>query len=118
MTRADVKAIFGVPEFDSDCEARIAYFGGFILNFSKTGQVELIELAMSAQFKATFQSIDLHRSKPEEAVAHVSRFDTYDPGDPELGHSYTFRGLQICLWRSTTERAFEAVSLGAAGYFQ
>ncbi len=123
MSRVEVEAFFGKPEFDSD--DRIGFMSGFLVDFDASGNVEFIELANSTKFEAMYKGTNLHSVKAEEAVAVVEKDDVYDTSDPEVGHSYIFKTLQLSLWRGTVPedssdtdgQYFEAVGIASRGYF-
>ncbi len=126
-TRAEVHALLGPPAAPPR-DNREMYFDGFFIDYDSTERVEFIELARSAQFRGLLHGTCLHEVAAAQAVAFVSRFDSYDSHDPELGYSYTFLGLQLSLWRGAvpdpnrpdldpTAYRFEAVGLAISGYF-
>jgi hypothetical protein len=128
MTRAGVHSALGTPEYTRG--EREGFLSGFIVNYDSTGCVEFIELANSPRFIALFEGVCLHHVPAAAAVALVSRFDTFDPTGRELGYTYIFLKLQMCLWRSrivneedevdpddTRGRSFEAVGIAVPGYF-
>ena len=88
-------------------------------------KVEFIELAASDEFSLLYNGIDVHRTPADELVALISRETPYDPNDWELGYTYAFPKIELSLWRSIMPesgddpdgRYFEAVGLGAPGYF-
>ena len=129
MTRAEVHETLGKPEFTHADRKREEYLGGFMADYNAQGKVESIEIAESERFRGVFEGECLHELPAEQAVAHLTQFDDYDPNDPELGYSYTFIGLQMALWRGIvpepdqdpdddTGRFFEAVSVAEEGYFE
>jgi hypothetical protein len=87
--------------------------------------VEFIEVAQSDEFIALYKGLDVHRTKADELVAHVSADTPYDPDDWELGYTYVFRAIELSLWRPIVPESpadldgqfFEAVGLGIRGYF-
>ena len=123
MERSEVEFIFGEPEHENG--SRVGYFSGFMINYSESNRVEFIELASTEYFTATFKGKDLHNIPAEKALEFVCNYDSYDENEPELGYSYTFKKLQLSLWRrvipeSENERdgnSFESVGLGVANYF-
>ncbi len=91
-----------------------------------TDKVEFIELAASDKYVLLYKGIDVHRTLADELVALISRETPYDPNNRELGYSYTSPQIELSLWRSIMPEAdeddpdwryFEAVGLGAPGYF-
>ena len=127
MTREEVHAEFGLPEFTSR-DNREEFMNGFMVDFNAGGAVEFIELAKSYQFRALFNNRCLHELLADEAVAFVRQYDHYKEDDPELGYSYLFLDLQLSLWRPTVPetaqplddpdgRYFYAVGLAKDGYF-
>lgn len=95
MSRNDVEAVFGKPQFEQD--GRVGYLDGFMIDFDDAGRVEFIELANSPKFTATYRGKDLHALPADEAVEFVSHDDSFDQDDPEAGYSYIFKGLQLSL---------------------
>ena len=129
MTPADVQGHLGAPEHvrnDDDAHERQSFLGGFMVDF-REGRVEFIELAKSEQFRATFHGASLHDLSPDDAVALVSQYATYDAADAKTGHSFVFPELQLALWRPYVpdpeepddgDYSFRAVSVGVDGYFE
>lgn len=124
MQRAEVEKIFGAPDYEHD--SRVSYFSGFMIDYNDSNNVEFIELANSEHFTASYEGKDLHRIPANEAVEFVSKFDSFDKNEPELGHSYIFKKLQLSLWRGTMPenendedgKYFEAVGIAEANYFE
>jgi hypothetical protein len=128
MTLDEVRVLFGAPEQvreDDESPARLSFLDGFIVHF-REGRVELIELAKSSQFSATFHAVSLHDLPANDAVRFVCHYAAFDPADPELGHTFVFPEIQLALWRpavpdpdqpSDKSSSFHAVSIGVAGYF-
>ncbi len=127
MSRREVHEVFGEPQFSHN--NREGFLDGFMVDFTQDEKVEFIELAKSQQFRAIFEDKCLHEILADEAVAHVSRFGTYDQNHWELGYSYLFVDLQLSLWRGTMPeedqspddpdgRFFEAVGIAEQGYFK
>lgn len=124
MSRADVVACFGTPEHLS--ASRVWYHSGFAIDFDENQQVEFIELATSGEFKAIYKNLNLHEIPADQAVEAILQDDVYDKNDPELGHSYIFKSLQLSLWRETIAESefdedgkyFQAVGVAADGYFE
>ena len=60
---------------------------------------------------------------PAEAVTTVAAHAPFDPDDPELGHSYVFKALDLSLWRPVDDedepegRTFMTVGIGRRGYY-
>lgn len=87
--------------------------------------VEFIEVARSDEFVALYKGVDVHRTRADELVAHVSRDTPFDAHDRELGYAYVFRAIELSLWRGVMPESagdpegqfFEAVGLGVRGYF-
>ena len=127
MSRAAVQSALGPPEHVAG--ARHAYLQGLFVDFAGDGRVEFIELANSPQFSVRFEGVCLHDARAEDAVAHVARFAALELNGSEPGYSYIFPELALSLWRGTQPEAeqdendpdgrrFEAVGIGARGYFQ
>ncbi len=124
MSRADVIACFGTPEHDS--ANRVWYHSGFAIDFDENQKVEFIELAASSEFKAIYKNQNLHEMPADQAVEAILKDDKYDKNDPELGHSYIFKSLQLSLWRGTIAenefdedgKYFQAVGVAVDGYFE
>lgn len=127
MTREEVHAIFGEPQFSHGL--REQFLDGFMVDFSEENRVEFIELAKSQQFRAILEGKCLHEIPAHEVIRHVSKYGEYDRNDPELGYSYVFVDLQLSLWRGviptanqepddSVGRYFEAVGIAEDGYFQ
>ena len=126
-SRAQVRAVLGEPSSPSR-ENREMYFDGFFVDYDKAGNVELIELARSECYRATFHGTALHEVPAEQAISIVCAYDSYDQNDSELGYSYVFLSLQLSLWRGTVSetdqpandtdgRYFEAIGVAVSGYF-
>jgi len=127
MTREEVHAIFGEPQFSHG--GREMFMDGFMTDFNEQDRVEFIELAKSRQFRAVFKGECLHEIPADEAVRHVSKYGQYDQNQRDLGYSYLFPDLQLSLWRGTMPTTdqelddldgqyFEAVGIAESGYFQ
>lgn len=124
MHKTEVESIFGKPEFEND--NRAGYFSGFIVNYNESNNIEFIELANSKNFTTSYKGKNLHKMPATEAVEFVSKYDSYDSKDPELGYSYIFKDLQLSLWRGTLPentsdedgKYFEAIGIGEANYFE
>lgn len=124
MSKAEVIDLFGKPEYENN--ERSAYMAGFMVDFDESNHVEFIELASSDLFAALYKGKNLHNLTASEAVEHVSKFDSYDKNDPELGYSYVFKNLQLSLWRGTLPgneqdedgKYFESVAIGVSNYFE
>ncbi|WP_415894565.1 hypothetical protein ACMXYQ_08965 [Neptuniibacter sp. PT34_22] len=124
MSKAEVIDLFGQPEFENN--ERTVYLSGFMVDFDELNHVEFIEVAKSDLFEATYEGINLHNVSASQAVEHVCKFDSYDNSDPELGHSYIFKKLQLSLWRGTLPedendedgKYFESVAIGVSNYFE
>lgn len=123
MSRADVHAILGVPEYTHN--EREGFLSGLMVDYDDNDCVEFIELANSNRFVAYFQDLPVHSTAADEIVSFLSQFTEYDKNDPELGRSFIFKDLQFSLWRSVLPekdddldgRFFEAVGIAAKGYF-
>lgn len=123
MERSEVEINFGQPEHENG--SKVGYFSGFMISYSESNKVEFIELANSESFTATFEGKDLHNIPAEKALEFVCNYDSYDENEPELGYSYTFKKLQLSLWRGAMPesendregKSFEAVGIGEANYF-
>lgn len=127
MTRDEVHAEFGTPEYTSP-DNREGFLEGFLIDFNSDGFVEFVELAKSNKFRALFHGKCLHEMLADDAVEYVQRYGRYDEDDPELGHSYVFLDLQLSLWRPTVPRPgqsehdpdgryFHAIGVAEDGYF-
>jgi hypothetical protein len=128
MLRDEVHTALGSPE-GPPRGGREGFLGGFFVDFDTNGRVEFIELARSSRFRAIFHGTCLHEVPADEAVRIVGEYDQCDITNPELGYSYIFLRLQLSLWRGTRPGPnqaandsdggyFEAVGVGADGYFQ
>jgi hypothetical protein len=123
MTRADVYAVLGTPEYKNG--NRECFLSGLMVDFDEAGAVEFVELANSEKFTATFHRQDLHTIPANDAVTLLSKYGKFKDDDPELGHSYIFPDLQMSLWRSTVQddendedgKYFEAIGIARPGYF-
>ena len=128
MTREEVRAEFGMPDFTGN-DNREEFLHGFFVDFNSEGRVEFIELAKSTQFRPLFKGKCLHELLADDVVALVQRYDQYSEDDPELGYSYCFLDLQMSLWRPTVPdanqpnddddgRYFHAIGIAEKGYFE
>src|SRR5688500_4995138 len=99
MTRAEAEAVLG-RSHQVD-EKRRRFFDALFVDFDDDGRVEFIEAGLSSLFHLTLSGQNLHELDARDAVAFVSRFDSVCQDDPELGYSFVFEKLQLCLWRST-----------------
>ena len=126
MDRSDVGTIMGSVEFSND--ESDGFLSGFRVDYDINNKVEFIELAESNKYEAVFNGICLHHMPADEVVAYLSTLDTYNKEDPELGSSYTFKKLNMSIWRSSVPesnqpptdadgRYFEAVGIAVEGYF-
>ena len=126
MTREEVREQLGDP--DDATDQREWYLEDMAIDFDKSGHAEFIELAASERFRVIFQGKDLHELEADDAVAHLRAIAEYDENDPELGCSFVFPALQLCLWRpmipfdgqdedDPTGRRFEAIGVAGEGYF-
>ena len=123
MTRKEVLSTFGKPEFENN--ERISFMSGFMVDFDENGLVELIELAHSDKYVATFNGVNLHSTLASEVVELVGKYDEVDKEDPEYGYSFIFKSLQLSLWRGVLPdhsehkdgQYFEAVGIACNNYF-
>ena len=124
----EARQVFGKPDDPVRC-SREGFLDGFFVNFDSAGRIEIIELAKSPLFRATFHGECLHELPAKEAVTFVSQYGHFDDTDKELGYSYVFLDLQLSLWRGTRPepnqalddpdgRHFEAVGIAIPGYFK
>tara|TARA_R110001583_G_scaffold194180_1_gene364507 strand:+ start:532 stop:960 length:429 start_codon:yes stop_codon:yes gene_type:complete len=124
MTKAEVASVFGLPEFENG--NRVGYFSGFMINFDAVNVVEFIELAKSDLFTSEYKGVDLQNLLASKVLSFVSENDSFDENDPELGHSYVFKSLQLSFWRGTLPedendndgQFFEAIGIGCSHYFE
>lgn len=123
MTREEVRAVLGEPNYAQG--NREGFPLGLSVSFTSDGRVEFIESSRSDACVAYYCGVPVHGTPVEELIAHISKSAEFDPNDPELGYSYIFKSLQLSLWRATVPespadedgRYFEAVGVGAPGYF-
>ncbi len=126
MDRNDVLSVMGEAEFSND--ESDGFLSGFRVYYDTSNKVEFIELADSSEYEALFNGRCLHHMPADEAVEYLSTLDSFNSKDPELGYSYTFRNLNMSLWRGTKPdseqpiedidgRYFEAVAIAVEGYF-
>ena len=126
MNRNEVLSVMGPAEFSN--EESDAFLSGFRVDYDTNNKVKFIELAESNKYEALFNGRCLHHMPADEVVEYLSTLDSYNKDDPELGHSYTFRKLNMSIWRSTVPepdqpiedpdgRYFEAVAIAVEGYF-
>jgi len=123
MTRVQVRAVLGEP---NNSQGNREFFPiGLTVSFDLSGTAEFIESSRSKGCAVYFRGVPVHDTPADELVAHISKLADFDQSDPELGHSYIFKSLQLSLWRSTVPespddedgRYFQAVGVGAHGYF-
>jgi hypothetical protein len=125
-TREVVRQEFGEPEYVH--ERRQVYLEGFCIDFNEKGVVEFIELSKSSKYDVVLDGLSVLSIPAEEAVQLVLKRASYDPNDPELGHSYIFPEIQLSLWRGVVPDlednlpdedglTFEAVGIAEKGYF-
>lgn len=125
-TREQVYSILGEPQ--SSHNSRETFLNGFMVDFDSNGIVEFIELVKSPQFRTIFEGVCLHEILAEDAILHVSQYDSYDEKNSELGYSYFFPNLGLSLWRGTLPddgqdandpdgRYFETVAIARDGYW-
>ena len=106
------------------------YSGTLQVFFDHTDRVEFIELSNANGTHALYRARDIFSMPADDAVAWVGQDAPYDLNDPELGYSYTFRSLELTLWRPTLPdeayegeddlaagRVFATVGIGIRGYF-
>ena len=87
--------------------------------------VEYIELSAGGRFRALYKGTSVFESPSDELLALVSRDAPYDGDDPELGYSYTFRFLDLSLWRPVMPESpddpeghkFATIGIGIEGYY-
>ncbi len=123
MTREEVRTALGEPNYSKG--NREGYLSGLFVNFSSNEKVEFIEISKSEEFTAYYCGVPVHDTLAGELIARVSKFSEFDGNDPELGHSYIFKALQLSFWRGTIPSSqddedgcyFQAVGVGAPGYF-
>ncbi|GKU77079.1 hypothetical protein [Paenibacillus sp. L3-i20] len=72
--------------FEYDSEDRLSFIA-LENNYTEDGIVCL------------YNGIDVFRTKADELVAKLDKLSPYDRNNPELGYSYIFNELNICLWR-------------------
>jgi hypothetical protein len=128
-SREEVRAAMGTDPYICrrfNADEHHWHQSSFQVHYDERSQtVEFIEVAQSDEFVALYKGVDVHRTKADELVAHVSADAAYDPDNWELGYSYVFRALELSLWRpivpdspeESEGRFFEAVGLGIYGYF-
>ena len=126
MDRRDVLSVMGQTEFSND--ESDGFLSGFRVDYNANNKVEFIELAESNKYEALFNGKCLHYMPADDVVEYLSTLDSYNKEDPELGYTYTFRKLNMSIWRSTMPepeqaeedidgRYFEAISIAVEGYF-
>ena len=123
MTRDDCRAAFE-GRFEEyvkgpEGERTTDIFAGAVhVFYDEQDRVEYIEISRGSGVSPTFGGIAVLDVDAAAAVAAVERAGPYDADDPELGYSYTFKSLDLALWRPDTEdRTFAAVGIGAHGYY-
>jgi len=87
-------------------------------------RAEYIELSGGCDIRAFYKRMSVFDTPADEAVAMVERDAPYDRNNPELGYSYSFPALDLCLWREIipdspdTEYglAFCTIGIGVKGY--
>jgi hypothetical protein len=128
MSRLECRAASGGThsEFSKTVDAERTtdeLFGAVHVYYDDQDRVEYIEIARSADVRATFDGTPLLELAPAEAVAKVAAHAPFDEDDPELGCSYVFKALDLSLWRPVDDedepegRTFMAVGIGRRGYY-
>jgi hypothetical protein len=135
MTRAESRAAIDVAPhtYRKVPGSRLvdAYHGSVLqVFFDPHDRVQFIEVSNDKRTRALYRGVDIFSLPAEEAVALVGEDGLYDPNDPELGYAFTFRSLELTLWRATLPdeadeddddlaggRVFATVGIGASGYF-
>lgn len=122
--RDELRRLLGPPEY-SDSSKDFFFEASLHAHFSPLGTLVCIVVA-PGPFVATYEGINLLEVEAELALAIVARNGRVDLTDPEYPRSCTFRSLGLNLWRSCLPaddpsgdagRRFEAVGVGAVGYF-
>lgn len=122
MPRVRVRELLGDPVRSDD--AKDFFMGGLVhVHYSPMQQAELIVLV--AGVGARLAGVDLLSVDARQAIAAASRLGPVDTTDAEYPTTATFRTLDLNLWRSAlpeesgdpAHERFEAVGLGAKGYF-
>lgn len=128
MTRAQCRSLAGesfseffkVPDAERTTDV---FFGAMHVYYDDDDQAEFIEVARHADVRAVFSGVSLLDAAAAEAVATVAAHASFDENAPDLGYSYTFKALDLCLWRSVADddepegRTFMAVGVGRRGYY-
>ncbi len=126
-------AELGETEIQRLGKSRESFFGAaFQVHYDESGKVEFIETASSTAFEVLFNGKVLHEMEADEAVEFVSQYADVDTEESEIPNGYQFPSIELSLWRGTLPldqddedydedddegRFFEAVGLGAKGYF-
>ena len=129
-TYDDVVGLLGMPDqplaklWRSNAQRAGWQGGGLVVHFDPV--VTFIEFSRGAWLIARLLGIDVFQTPAAEVVrAIVSAGHAFDDTDPEVGHAFVFKDLQVGLWRQVLPKDggdrdgmyFDTVSVGVAGYY-
>ena len=130
MTFGEVVAVLGQPDQDpsnvwgSDVRRAAWASGALAIHFSPT--VEFIEFSRDSVVRPRLEGalpLDLPAAKVVEQMDAAGH--AVDQDDPEFGHTYVYKDIQVAFWRHAMPEAdddedgryFDTVALGRSGYY-
>lgn len=132
MHRAEVHSLMGTPpvgfrKTETERYETDAYHqNGFQVFYAgDEPRVEYIELSRDSGFVVYYKGIDVFGTKAEDIVNLIAQDAPFDQNDQELGYSYVFPALELCVWRPVVPeseddpdgRYFSTIGIGVAGYY-
>ena len=94
--------------------------------FDAEDTVEFIELSQFSDHEAVEPRVDgvpVLKLPAQEAVAFMEGKAPFDPDDEELGFTFMFPSLQLCLWRPSDDeetvggKTFATIAVARPGYW-
>ena len=121
MSRSEVRATFGTPEYVEHAHERFGihfpekdcFFESCPqVRYDEKEEVEDIQFSGHPAFTVLFDSVPVHDSKVE-AVAHaVSERAELDRRDSEFPYTYSFPRIGLSLWRESLDKTrFDTINL-------
>jgi hypothetical protein len=128
MRRAEVRGAMNLPveafHKTGDSPLVDAYFDSCLQVFyDEADTVEYIELSRNGPVRAIYNNLDVFATTAEQVVEHIAQHAAFDASDPELGYSYIFPDLDLCVWRphlpedGLEGQYFATIGIGKPGYY-
>ena len=102
---------------------RYLYGDGVELEYSDEGKVIFIQLSSIGALRPYYRGKDVFHTAATDLVDFVSQDAAYDRDHWELGYTFVFPDLELCLWRSVIPeseddpegRYFETIGIARKG---